>query len=130
MSTFEQIVGKREAELALMTAKLYNPEGAHKAGLIDILVDDEDQLLAGKSIRKLVLKELLFSNFLAANAEMDKFLRIPPKARGITKQLMRKDLLTSFLTTREENTRLGVKQLNDPWTQEIMGKYLASLGKK
>ena len=61
---------------------------------------------------------------------MDKFLRIPPKARGITKQLMRKDLLTSFLTTREENTRLGVKQLNDPWTQEIMGKYLASLGKK
>ena len=49
MSTFAQIVGKREAELALMTAKLYNPESAHKAGLIDVLVDDEDQLLAGKS---------------------------------------------------------------------------------
>ena len=47
MSTFEQIVGRREAELALMTAKLYNPEGAHKAGLIDVLVDDEEQLLAG-----------------------------------------------------------------------------------
>lgn len=61
---------------------------------------------------------------------MDKFMRIPPKARGITKSLMRKDLITSFLATRDENTRLGVKQLNDPWTQGIMGAYLASLGKK
>jgi len=112
MSTFEQIVGRREAELALMTAKLYNPEKAHAAGLIDVLVDDEDQLLA------------------AAHAEMDKFMLIPPKARGITKALMRKDLLTSFLATRDENTRLGIEQLNDPWTQGIMGAYLASLGKK
>ena len=62
MSTFEQIVGKREAELALMTAKLYNPEGAHKAGLIDVLVDDEDQLLAGN----LNFTQNLWENFQLA----------------------------------------------------------------
>ena len=61
---------------------------------------------------------------------MDKFLAIPPKARSITKDIMRKQLIHDFISTRDENTRLGVKQLNDPWTQEIMGKYLASLGKK
>ena len=38
--------------------------------------------------------------------------------------------ISKKIWTRDENTRLGVKQLNDPWTQEIMGKYLASLGKK
>ena len=49
---------------------------------------------------------------------------------SITKEIMRKELIHNFVATREENTRLGVKQLNDPWTQQIMGKYLASLGKK
>ena len=112
MKTFETIVGKREAELALMTAKLYNPKSAFDAGLIDRLVVDEDELLD------------------VAHEEMETFLQIPPKARIITKQLLRKEIITDFLADRDENTRLGVKQLNDPVTQDIMGKYLASLGKK
>ena len=112
MKTFETIVGKREAELALMTAKLYNPKSALDAGLIDRLVVDEDELLD------------------VAHEEMETFLQIPPKARIITKQLLRKEIISDFLADRDENTRLGVKQLNDPVTQDIMGKYLASLGKK
>ena len=45
MKTFETIVGRREAELALMTASLYSPQSAFDAGLIDILVENEDELM-------------------------------------------------------------------------------------
>jgi 3,2-trans-enoyl-CoA isomerase len=112
MKTFETIVGKREAELSLMTARLYSPEAAFNVGLIDRLVQNEKQLLD------------------AAHQEMEMFLQIPSKARIMTKQLLRKQIISDFLATRDENTRLGVKQLNDPVTQNIMGKYLDSLGKK
>lgn len=112
MSTFQSIVGNREAELALGTAKLYSPESAFNAGLIDILAENDEELLE------------------IANSEMDKFLKIPAKARSITKSIIRGDLIKEFENTRHENTALGIKQLQDPVTQEIMRKYLASLGTK
>ena len=112
MSTFENIVGTREAELALGLARLYSPREAHEAGLIDILVQSDDELLA------------------RANAEMDRFLKVPAGARQLTKSLLRNELISHFEATREENTKSGIAQLQDPDTQEIMGKYLKSLGKK
>ena len=91
---------------------MYSPESAFNAGLIDILAENDEELLE------------------IANSEMDKFLKIPAKARSITKSIIRGDLIKEFENTRHENTALGIKQLQDPVTQEIMRKYLASLGTK
>lgn len=112
MSTFETIVGRREAELALGLAKLYSPQEAHHAGLIDILVETDDELLE------------------RANAEMDRYLKVPAGARSITKSLIRGPLISNFEATRDENTKSGIAQLQDPDTQEIMEKYLSKLGGK
>jgi len=112
MSTFETIVGRREAELALGLAKLYSPADAYAAGLIDMLVDTDAELLD------------------AANREMDKFLKVPAGARHITKSIIRGPLIAKFEATRDENTESGLQQLLDPDTQKIMGQYLASLGSK
>ena len=101
MSTFQSIVGNREAELALGTARLYNAEEAHKAGLIDILADNPEELHA------------------LARKEVEQMIKIPNQARAITKKLIRGPLLREFLQTRDENTKSGVDQLLDPDTQEI-----------
>jgi len=112
METFETIVGRREAELALGLAKLYSPQQAYDAGLIDVLVDSDEELLE------------------EANRSIEEFLRVPAKARNITKKIIRGPLIQKFESTRDEITKFGVEQLQDPVTQEIMGKYLANLGKK
>ena len=39
METFETIVGRREAELALGLAKLYSPQQAYDAGLIGLVIN-------------------------------------------------------------------------------------------
>ena len=85
MSTFQTIVGSREAELALGLARLYSPSQAHQAGLIDILVQSDDELLE------------------RANAEMDRYLKVPAGARQLTKSLIRGDLISHFEKTRDEN---------------------------
>lgn len=100
MSTFQSIVGTREAELALGTARLYNAEQAHNAGLIDILADNPEEL-----------HEL-------ARREVEQMIKIPFQARAITKKLIRGPLLKEFLKTRDENTKWGIDQLLDPDTQE------------
>jgi len=112
MSTFQSIVGTREAELALGTARLYNAEQAHNAGLIDILAESPEEL------------------YELARREVEQMIKIPFQARAITKKLIRGPLLKEFLKTRDENTKWGIDQLLDPDTQNVMGKYLASLGKK
>ena len=40
METFETIVGRREAELALGLAKLYSPQQAYDAGLIGLVINN------------------------------------------------------------------------------------------
>jgi len=100
MSTFQSIVGTREAELALGTARLYNAEQAHNAGLIDILAESPEEL-----------HEL-------ARREVEQMIKIPFQARAITKKLIRGSLLKEFLKTRDENTKWGIDQLLDPDTQE------------
>ena len=45
METFETIVGRREAELALGLAKLYSPQQAFDAGLIGMVINNISMFL-------------------------------------------------------------------------------------
>ena len=95
----------------ILPTNLYNyicKENSNK----DVLVDSDEMLLE------------------EANRSINEFLRVPAKARNITKKIIRGPLIQKFETTRDEITKFGVEQLQDPVTQEIMGKYLANLGKK
>ena len=108
MSTFQSIVGTREAELALGTARLYNAEEAHAAGLIDILAENPEEL------------------HILARTEVEAMIKIPFQARAITKKLIRGPLLKEFLKTRDENTKWGIDQLLDPDTQECVKNIRAA----
>jgi Delta3-Delta2-enoyl-CoA isomerase len=91
--TMKNIIGAREADLAITSGKLYSSEDALKIGLIDeIAADKADALLQSERF-------------------LNRFKKIPPVARGKTKLLMRRKEIDEIMNNREHDIDEFVKAI-------------------
>ena len=75
------VIGQREAERALQLGHLYSGEEALKVGLIDELVAPAD------------MEERV-------QLQLAQWLRVPPKARAITKSLLRQKVANRLIKNK------------------------------
>lgn len=111
-STMENIIGKRQTELALTTGRLFSTDEALKVGLIDEVVQDKDEGLQ------------------KANAFLGKFARISPFARNVSKQTIRGETLKRMSKDRENDLKRFIQVITQDAVQKGLGLYIESLKKK
>lgn len=112
MASMRNTVSNRVAEMALTEGTLFTTEEALKVGLIDEIAHDKPEAL-GKC-----------EKFL------DKFKKIPPQARGLSKQLFRNEEIKELQSRRDADIKAFVMAASHPKVQESLGIYIESLKKK
>merc|ERR1711931_272641 len=108
MDTMISTIGHRESERALQLGHLYSGEEALQVGLIDQLVPMED-------MQQVVEDQLKI------------WLRVPPKARTITKTLLRQETAQKLIKTKEADTEVFVSLVGSAPVQKDLGRYIAAM---
>jgi len=120
------ILGHRNAELALVEGKLFSSQHAMEIGLVDELVTTAPtEMSKGESMSKV-------SHFVekAAIRKAKEFIRIPSNARRATKQWTRKPLIDKLLTERERDIESFCNMITSDQVQKSITNYLENLQKK
>lgn len=112
MDSFMAVVGRRNAEHALLTGKLYKVSEAHKVGLVDVVTET---------------KEAAVDECNKALAEMGACV---PRAWYLTKMSLREGHIDRLRSRRRQDVDNFVSLVFEEQLQESLGAYLASLGKK
>ncbi|XP_055709218.1 enoyl-CoA delta isomerase 1, mitochondrial [Phlebotomus papatasi] len=110
MSTMENILPRREVELALTLGKMFSTEKAHEIGLVDEIVDTKEEALA------------------KCTEFIQLFARVPREARALTKQSFRREALQKL--DRDQDLQMFIYLVNQPQVQKGLGLYFESLKKK
>jgi len=108
MDTMISTIGHRESERALQLGHLYSGEEALKVGLIDELVSPEQ------------MEEQVV-------AQLKTWLRVPPKARAITKSLLRQSTAQKLIDNKEADTEVFVSLVGSEKVQKDLGRYVAAM---
>ncbi|KAG6444685.1 hypothetical protein O3G_MSEX003507 [Manduca sexta] len=112
MDTMSNTVSRREAELALTTARMFSVDEALKEGLVDETATDKAD--AVEKCKKF----------------LKRFERIPALARGITKQRYREPALNWLSANREQDLNEFMAFLQNPKVQQSLEMYIQNLKKK
>lgn len=112
MDSMTNTIPRREAEFALTTARMFSVEEALKVGLIDETATDKAD--AVEKCKKF----------------LKKYERIPPLARGITKQRFREPALNRLIKNREQDLNEFMAFLQNPKVQQSLEVYIQNLKKK
>lgn len=107
-----EVLPFKEAEKALLEAKIYSTEEALKVGMIDEIAVDKNDAIAR------------CENFL------NRFNAIPFEARANTKKIIRKNLLDYMKNEREKDLQEFVQSVMNKETQSAVKTYLEALNKK
>lgn len=107
-------VSSRKAEIMLTTGKLFTSQEALDYGLIDEIAADNEDGIARSEV------------FL------QKFSKVPPQARALTKQSFRKDALALLRNpqSRSADAKAFADHMLRPSTQKVIEDYVAQLKKK
>jgi Delta3-Delta2-enoyl-CoA isomerase len=105
-------LGQRQAELSLMLGTLYSPTEALAIGLVDTVLDDDDDM--AEACQKIAMQ----------------WAQIPSHSRIASKQLMRKPLLEKLVSSRQQDLDLFCQFCLSEQVQANLGMYLQSLKKK
>ncbi|CBY37812.1 unnamed protein product [Oikopleura dioica] len=111
VDTMVNTIGQRETEFALQLGHLYSGERALEIGLIDELVEPDDMM------------ERVIEN-------LKLWLKVPPKARAITKQLLRQDTANKLISKKEQDIETFVKLVSQPSVQKDLGRYIEMMKAK
>lgn len=111
IDAYVNTVGQREAELSLQLGTLYSGKKALEIGLIDELVSYEN----------------LESQ---ANLQIEKWLKVPPKARAITKKLLRQNTVNNLVDNRQLETEKSWDLISKPSVQKDLGRYIEMMKAK
>lgn len=111
IDTMLSTIGHRESERALQLGHLYSGEEALQVGLIDQLVDPSE-------MEQVVQDQLKI------------WLRVPPKARTITKTLLRQETAQKLIKTKEADTEVFVSLVGSAPVQKDLGRYIAAMKAK
>lgn len=105
-------VGHRQAEKSLMLGTLYSAQDAMSIGLVDALVNDDENIMD------------------ACHKEAVRWTKIPPRSRVASKQLLRQPHLQKLEAGRQEDLDLFCEICLSDKVQTNLGLYLDSLKKK
>jgi enoyl-CoA hydratase/carnithine racemase len=103
------LISRRQAEIALTTAKIFTAQEAHNIGLIDEIATDYDDAIA------------------KCEAFLEKFKNLEPKARSLTKQRIRQSELNYMRNNKEEDLNEFIEAATGPEVQRILKTYNAFL---
>lgn len=112
MATMRNTLSRRVAELALTQGTLFSTEEALKVGLVDEVVANKEEGLA---------KAVSF---------LDRFKKISPQARSMTKQALRSKDIMELEDNRLQDVDLFVFAVTQPKVQKGLEVYLEALKKK
>lgn len=112
IDSFRNVIGFRQSELALTAGHMFNTEEALKVGLIDEVVENREE------------------GFSRAEAFLNKYAKVSPNARAITKLSIRGEFINKLAKQKEEDLNMFVNSASNPKVQQSLGLYLESLKKK
>ena len=112
MDSMVNAISRREAEIALTSAKMFSVEEALKVGVIDETATDKAD--AVEKCKKFI----------------NKFERIPSLARGITKQRFRETPLAWLNNNRKQDIDEFLTFVKNPKVQQSLEMYIQSLKQK
>jgi Delta3-Delta2-enoyl-CoA isomerase len=114
------VIGKRQAELALLLGTLFPPQRALQIGLVDDLVvlSSNDDDTSNDKVQEV------------AQRKAAEFIRIPPKARVAAKELTRGAQIGKLRDHREEDTEFFSSFVTSDTVQKTLGSYLEMLAKR
>jgi len=110
--TMQNVISKRDTELALTTGRLFKTDEALKVGLIDEIASDKADGLA------------------KAEAFLNRFEMIPPLARAYTKYALRGSDIEELKKTREKDLQTTLGFVTEAKVQQGLEFYLAMLKNK
>ncbi|XP_053693686.1 enoyl-CoA delta isomerase 1, mitochondrial-like [Sabethes cyaneus] len=111
-ASLRNTISRRDAELALTLGTLFTSEQALKIGLVDELANNKEDALA------------------KATAFLEKFKKISPQARSMTKQALRSKEIMELEDNRSQDIDLFVYAVTQPKVQQSLELYLEALKKK
>uniref|UniRef100_A0A182Q126 Enoyl-CoA delta isomerase 1, mitochondrial n=1 Tax=Anopheles farauti TaxID=69004 RepID=A0A182Q126_9DIPT len=111
-ASLRNTISRRESELALTLGKMYTTDEALKVGLVDEVAENKEKALEQAT------------NFL------NRFRKISPLARAMTKQALRSKDIVELEDNRSQDIDLFVYAVNQPSVQKGLEVYLESLKKK
>lgn len=111
-ATMRNTLSRRDAELALTLGTLFNTEEALKVGMIDEIAANKEEAIA------------------KATGFLDRFKKISPQARSMTKQALRSKDIMELEDNRSQDVDLFCFAVSQPKVQKGLEIYLESLKKK
>ncbi|KAG5675600.1 hypothetical protein PVAND_005492 [Polypedilum vanderplanki] len=109
VNSLKSVLASRKAEQLLTSGRLLDTQEAFDIGLIDKIVNNEEEALARS--------EEFFSTFD----------NVPKLARALTKQQVRKNEISKLIKNRSNDAKLFLNHILRPETQKIIGSYFKSL---
>lgn len=111
-ATMRNTLSRRDAELALTLGTLFNTEEALKVGMIDEIAANKEEAIS------------------KATGFLDRFKKISPQARSMTKQALRSKDIMELEDNRSQDVDLFCFAVSQPKVQKGLEIYLESLKKK
>lgn len=112
MASMRNAISRRDAELALTLGTLFTTDEALKVGLVDEVATSKEDAIA------------------KATAFLDKFKKISPQARSMTKQALRSKDIMELEDNRTQDIDLFVYAVTQPKVQKGLEMYLEALKAK
>ncbi|XP_056634612.1 enoyl-CoA delta isomerase 1, mitochondrial-like [Diorhabda sublineata] len=106
------VIGLRQAELGLMQGYMFSTDEALKIGMIDVIVDNKE------------------GGLIEADAYLQRFAKILPGPRSLTKTYIREESIKFMEDIREDDLERFLLYTNQPAVQAGLGKYIESLKKR
>lgn len=111
-ASMRNTMSRRDSELALTLGTLFTTEEALKVGLIDEVVASKEEAIA------------------KATSFLDRFKKISPQARSMTKQALRSKDIMELEDNRTQDIDLFVYAVTQPKVQKSLEVYLEGLKRK
>lgn len=112
IDSMRNVIGFRKSELALTAGHLFSTEEALKVGLIDEMVESKSEGVS------------------KAEAFLNRFSKVSPRARAITKSFQRDETINKLIKTKEQDLKMFIDAVQDSQVQNSLGLYLEALKKK
>lgn len=112
MATMKNTIPTRTAEMALTLGSLFQTEEALRIGLIDEIAVDKADALA------------------KSEAFLNRFKKIPPMARALTKQNFRIKDIQALEDNRSKDVELFAAAVSSPKVQKSLEMYIEALKQK
>lgn len=110
--TMQSILSSRQSELAILSGTLFSTEEALKVGLIDEIAKDKSEAI------------------MKCEEYLNRFKKIPPLARGNTKQLMRQKNIQEIMKNKEKDIKDFVTSMTSDEAQKAFEIFLDPSKKK